>query len=174
MVEFLSSLCLTCRLKLDQKRVPLKIISYGFYLFCFAFQKSYLTCDFYRLITESIETSTVRVLCRKVLLKISQNSHESTCVVVYFLIKLQACNFIKSETPTKVFSSEFWEFLKNSYFVEHLRTAAFAARYSDNNALRQSANNFYNSSAYIQLFSFLWTIDDLENKVIRSSHLRFS
>ena len=138
------------------------------------FQKSYLTCDFYRLITESIETSTVGVLCRKVLLKISQNSHENTCVVVSFLIKLQACNFIKSETPTKVFSSEFWEFFKNSYFVEHLRTAAFAARYSDNNALRQSANNFYNSSAYIQLFSFLWTINDLQNKVIRSSHLRFS
>ena len=39
----------------------------------------------------------------------SQNSQESTCVGVSFLIKF--INFIKKETPTMVFSSEFWEIL---------------------------------------------------------------
>ena len=33
-----------------------------------------------------------------------------------------ACNFIKKETPTQVFSSEFWEHFKNLFFTEHLRT----------------------------------------------------
>ena len=32
-------------------------------------------------------------------------------------------NFIQEETPTKVFSSEFYEFFKNNYFVELLQTA---------------------------------------------------
>ena len=34
------------------------------------------------------------------------------------------CNFIKKETPAQLFSSELWEFFKNTYFVEHLLTAA--------------------------------------------------
>ena len=42
-------------------------------------------------------------------LEILQNSQESTCARVSFLIKLQAeaCNFIKKETLAEVFSSEF-------------------------------------------------------------------
>ena len=36
---------------------------------------------------------------------------------------LQVCNFI--ETPTLMFSCEYWEFFKNTYFEEHLRTAAY-------------------------------------------------
>ena len=36
-----------------------------------------------------------------------------------------SCNFFKKETPTKVFSSEFCEIFRNSYFAEHLRTGAF-------------------------------------------------
>ena len=36
-----------------------------------------------------------------------------------FIGKLQACNFIKN-TPTQVFSSEYCEIFKNTYFEEHL------------------------------------------------------
>ena len=42
-----------------------------------------------------------------------------------FLIKLQACgiacNFIKKETPTQVFSCEFSEMFKKTFFTEYLR-----------------------------------------------------
>ena len=31
---------------------------------------------------------------------------------------------LQKETPAQVFSSEFCEFFKNTYFVEHLQTAA--------------------------------------------------
>ena len=37
---------------------------------------------------------------------------------------LKACNFIKKDTSTQVFSSEYCEIFKKSYFQEHLRTAA--------------------------------------------------
>ena len=44
------------------------------------------------------------VFCeRKVFLEISQNLQENTCARVSFLIKLQACKFIKKETGTGVF-----------------------------------------------------------------------
>ena len=36
---------------------------------------------------------------------------------------LQGCKFIK-KTPTQVFSREYCEIFKNTYFEEHLRTAA--------------------------------------------------
>ena len=35
----------------------------------------------------------------------------------------KVCSFIKKETPTQVFSSEFNENLKSTYIEEHLRTA---------------------------------------------------
>ena len=59
-------------------------------------------------------------------LEISQNSQENTCARVSLLIKLQAsaCNFIKKETLTKVFSSEFYEISKNTFFTEHLWATA--------------------------------------------------
>ena len=38
----------------------------------------------------------------------------------------EACNFIKKETLTKVFSCEFCEIFKNTFFTEHLRTTASA------------------------------------------------
>ena len=37
--------------------------------------------------------------------------------------------FFNKETPTQVFSCEICEIFKNTYFVENLRTAAFAIRY---------------------------------------------
>ena len=56
-----------------------------------------------------------------------QNSQESTCARVSFLKKSQAlaCNFIKKETLAQVFSSEFCEISKNTFFTEHrLATAS--------------------------------------------------
>ena len=59
-------------------------------------------------------------------LKISQNSEENTCARVSFLIKLQtlAYNFIEKETLTQVFSCEFCEIFKNTFFTGRLRESA--------------------------------------------------
>ena len=40
-------------------------------------------------------------------------------------------NFIKKKTPTEVFSCEYYEIFKNTYFEERLRTAG-SVYYSDN------------------------------------------
>ena len=39
-------------------------------------------------------------------------------------MQLQACNFIKKEALTQVFSCEFYEILKNIFFTEQVRTTA--------------------------------------------------
>ena len=36
----------------------------------------------------------------------------------------KACNFIKKETLAQVFSCEFWEISKNTFFTEHLQVTA--------------------------------------------------
>ena len=54
---------------------------------------------------------------QKVLWKISQNSQKNTFARVCFLIKLQV--FFK-ETLAQVFSFEFCEVLKNTFFTEYL------------------------------------------------------
>ena len=53
---------------------------------------------------------------KKLFLEISQNSQENTSA--------QACNFIKKETLAKVFSCEFCEVSKNTFFY---RTPLVAA-----------------------------------------------
>ena len=59
---------------------------------------------------------------KKVLLKLSQNSQQNTCVRVSFLMK--ACNFIIKETLAQVFFYEFCKIINNIFFTEHLRTTA--------------------------------------------------
>ena len=39
-------------------------------------------------------------------------------------VGFQACNFIRKETPTQVFSCEYCEVFKNTSFEEHLQMAA--------------------------------------------------
>ena len=59
-------------------------------------------------------------------LEISQNLQESTCVIVPFLIKLQASGlqlYLKKDAGTGVFF-EFCEISKNTFFTEHLLVAA--------------------------------------------------
>ena len=50
---------------------------------------------------------------KEVFLEISQNSQENTCA-----------NFIKKESLAQVFSCEFCEISKNTFFKEHLWTTA--------------------------------------------------
>ena len=58
-----------------------------------------------------------RYSVKKVFLEISQNSQENTCVRDSFLIKLQA-------SLAQVFSCEFCEVSKNSFFTEHIWATA--------------------------------------------------
>ena len=73
-------------------------------------------------------------------LEISQNSQKNTCARVLFLIKLQteACNFIKKETLTKVFSSEFCEVFKNTFSYRTFPVAASVV----NKIFRKMWNDF--------------------------------
>ena len=52
------------------------------------------------------------------------NNENQPAVVFYKkgVLKLEACNYIKRETPTQLFSCEFCEIFRNSFFIEHLRT----------------------------------------------------
>ena len=64
-----------------------------------------------------------------VFLEISQNSQESNCAWVAFLIKLQASDI---ETLAQVFSREFCEIYKNTFSTEHLQvTASYTTRLTD-------------------------------------------
>ena len=63
-----------------------------------------------------------RCSVKKVLLDISQNPQENICVRFSFLIKLQDFGLQLDEKGTlaQVFSCEFCEILKNTFFIEHL------------------------------------------------------
>ena len=84
-------------------------------------------------ITEAVAR---RCSVKKVFLEILRNSQENTCARVSFLIKLQACNFIKKETLAQVFSCEFCKISKNAFYYRTPRMAAssikggFLANYS--------------------------------------------
>ena len=56
-------------------------------------------------------------------LEISQNSQEDICVRDSFFNTV-ACNFIKKEYLVQLYSCEFCEISKNTFFTEHLRTTA--------------------------------------------------
>ena len=62
------------------------------------------------------ELMTITKKSPGVFLNISQNSRKNTCVRVSFLVMPQACNLIKKETLTQVFSCEFSEVFKNNIF----------------------------------------------------------
>ena len=71
----------------------------------------------------SSEAATKAALCKKVFLDILQNSQESTCARVSFLIN----NFIKKDTLVQVFSCEFCKISNNTFFY---RTPLVAASMS--------------------------------------------
>ena len=53
-------------------------------------------------------------------LKISEYSQENTCVSY----RPGGMQFYWKETPIQMFSCEYWEIFKNTFFEKHLRTAA--------------------------------------------------
>ena len=77
------------------------------------------------------EAATRGVLWKKVFLKISRNSQENTCTRASFLLKLQACNFIKRETLAQVLSLEIF-ILLNSWILYNLDNRCNTCRVSNN------------------------------------------
>ena len=77
-----------------------------------------------------LEVVPRRCSLKKLILKFTQNSRVNTCATVSFSIKLQisAGNFIKKETLTRVFSCEFCEFFKNTFFRRTPTVAASEKR----------------------------------------------
>ena len=63
---------------------------------------------------------------KKVFLEVSQNSKENNCTIVSILIKLQVSGLqlLEKESLAQVFSCEFYEICKNTFFTEHLWTTA--------------------------------------------------
>ena len=74
----------------------------------------------------SPKSSHRRCSLKKVLLKISQNSQQSTSAAVVFnnVVGL-ACWFIKNKTSTQVLSYEFCNIFKNNFFIELFRVSIF-------------------------------------------------
>ena len=60
------------------------------------------------------------MFCRKGVLK---NFEFLRTLILMNLCERLLLNFTKKETSAQVFSCEFCEFFKNTYFVEHLQTA---------------------------------------------------
>ena len=67
------------------------------------------------------------------LLEISENSQENICARVSFLIELQVWDLklYQKETLAQVFSCEFCEISRNTFFTEHLRTTASEHKQKD-------------------------------------------
>ena len=63
---------------------------------------------------------------KEVFLEILQNfaKQENTCARASFLIRPEACNFIKKETLAQVFSCEFCEISKNTFYYKTSLVAA--------------------------------------------------
>ena len=73
-----------------------------------------------------IMTEAVAQRCsvKKVFLETSQNSHENACARDSVISEAEACNFMKKEILTQVFSCEFCEIAKNTF---SFRTSPVAA-----------------------------------------------
>ena len=79
-------------------------------------------CTFKKLFPEA---ATRGFLLKKVLLKISQNSQENTCVGVFYNKVLDLRPAAQKETLAQVFSCEFYEIFKNIFLTDQLQVTAF-------------------------------------------------
>ena len=79
---------------------------------CFLYRSSHQRCSVKKGVLRDFAKSTGKHLCQG----------------LFFNKGPQACNFIKKETLTQVFSCEFCEISKNIFFTEHLRTTASVFR----------------------------------------------
>ena len=75
----------------------------------------------------SAETVVQRCYVKKVFLKISQSSQKNTCARVSFLLSCgpEACTFNKNETLARMFSCEFCDISKNTFFYRTRRGDCF-------------------------------------------------
>ena len=122
--------------------------------------------------------ATRGVLCKIVLLEISQNSQENTCARVSFLIKFQVWGphyYLKSVFSELIESNlmkniplikkKFFLFLLvitiPSNFKKCCRTNIFTCK-------RRVKSNFINVNLHILLFSFISNYDDGHNRIIQS------
>ena len=64
------------------------------------------------------------------------------------------CNFIKKETLVQVFSCEFREISKNTFFAEHLRASAFYSENAVQKTLRQIYKNMDFSTERVFILTF--------------------
>ena len=102
-------------------------------------------CQLYLLFLNRIyklQKQPSEVFFKKSVLKISQNLQENTCARVSSIIKLQA---IKG-TLGQVFSCEFYDFFKSTFFIEHL--------YSFRDMVAQREDGFSNTELYRQFYYF--------------------
>ena len=83
--------------------------------------KCYVKYVFWKIFKNSI-----KLFCKKGVLRNFTKFTVKQLCRVSFLIKLQACNFIEKETPPQVFSCEFFEISKNIFFTEQLWATASA------------------------------------------------
>ena len=135
-------------------------------------QVNFVPEDVQRILSSHKSIMKRKCSTRKLFLKISQDSQENTCVGASFLIKMQGFrppNFIKKRLEHRCFR-EHWEIFKNTYFEEHLRTAAsesftwfFPALTNDRKWKRRFLKNktkqkpFENSAIWKKLAFSWWT-----------------
>ena len=82
----------------------------------------------YALLTEAVSGG---VLWKRCFWKFSNNNWKTPVLESLFNKGLETCDFIKKRLQHRCFhvNIENWKNFKNSYFEEHLRTAAFLMRY---------------------------------------------
>ena len=91
----------------------------------------YQRCNHWNCWLRSSEPVVHRCSVKRVFLKISQNSQEN---------RPETCNFIKKETVEQVFSCEFHEIFKNTFF--HRTHLVAASRISFRDKIRGEKNVF--------------------------------
>ena len=106
---------------------------------------------------------------KKVFLEISQNSQENTCARDSFLIKLQACNFIKKESLYRCFPVNFAKFLRTPFLQntsgQLLLLFPHKTVYSSNNS-HNAHKNVDGSSKFILLkIDFLKTTGTVKDHI---------
>ena len=105
--------------------------------------------------TEQIsEAATRAVLYGKVFLQISQNSPK---LCFNKVVGLRSATLLKKETLAQVFSCEFYEISKNTFFTEHLWTTA-----SQICLRRQPASN------HKKITLFMYYVDKQAEKIFKS------
>ena len=100
--------------------------------------------------TEKAKAATVGALQEKLFFKISRNSQKTHVSESLFLIKLQT---LEQVTLAHVFSCEFCEIFKNTFFTEHFRTTASEIAFFK----IKVAEFYYKYGLNIRRFKKLWS-----------------